>query len=225
VNKVILLGLVTTILITGIGGSLQYASATVFFSDNFDSENGGVGVFNYNGFANWSVSDGTVDLVGNGFEDFLPGNGLYLDMDGSTVDAGKITSNPITVLGWCTLQYELAGNQRKLPDDQVIVKINDGAILDVIQSLDIFDPFTLFTHDFHVDVPTPITLSFEGTGFDNEGMHLDDVVVSCVNPVGGEIIPLDSTMVLLAGSQYTAAWMIPVLVSGIGIAIVIARKF
>jgi len=45
------------------------------------------------------------------------------------------------------------------------------------------------------------------------------------NAVGGEIIPLDSTMVLVAGSQNTAAWMIPVIVSGIGIAIVIARKF
>ena len=43
--------------------------------------------------------------------------------------------------------------------------------------------------------------------------------------VGGEFIGIDSTMVLAAGAQYTAAWMIPVIVSGIGIAIVIARKF
>jgi len=43
--------------------------------------------------------------------------------------------------------------------------------------------------------------------------------------IGGEIIPLDSTMILAAGAQYTAAWMIPVIVSAIGIAIVIARKF
>ncbi len=43
--------------------------------------------------------------------------------------------------------------------------------------------------------------------------------------VGGELVTLDSTMVLAAGAQYTAAWMIPVIVSGIGFAIVIARKF
>ena len=43
--------------------------------------------------------------------------------------------------------------------------------------------------------------------------------------VGGEIIPLDTTMILVAGAQYNAAWMIPVIVSAIGIAIVIARKF
>jgi len=40
------------------------------------------------------------------------------------------------------------------------------------------------------------------------------------SPVGGELIPIDTTMVLVAGTQMTAAWMIPVIVSGIGIAIV-----
>ena len=44
-------------------------------------------------------------------------------------------------------------------------------------------------------------------------------------PVGGEFIPLDSTMVLVAGAQYSMAWMIPAIVSAIGIGIVIARKF
>jgi len=44
-------------------------------------------------------------------------------------------------------------------------------------------------------------------------------------PVGGWIIPLDTTMILLAGSQMTAAWLIPVIVSAVGISIVLARKF
>jgi len=42
--------------------------------------------------------------------------------------------------------------------------------------------------------------------------------------VGGEFVGVESTMVLVAGAQYTAAWMIPVIVSAIGIGIVIARK-
>jgi len=46
-----------------------------------------------------------------------------------------------------------------------------------------------------------------------------------VSAIGGDLIPLDTTMVLVAGTQYTAAWMIPAIVSAIGIAIVIARKF
>ena len=47
----------------------------------------------------------------------------------------------------------------------------------------------------------------------------------CRSAVGGEFIGIETTSVLAAGAQYTAAWMIPVIVSGIGIAIVIARKF
>jgi len=44
-------------------------------------------------------------------------------------------------------------------------------------------------------------------------------------PVGGEFVGIDTVSVLLAGTQTTAAWMIPVIVAGIGFAIVIARKF
>ena len=46
-----------------------------------------------------------------------------------------------------------------------------------------------------------------------------------LRPVGGELIPLDTTMILVAGAQMNAAWMIPIIVSAIGIGIVIARKF
>ncbi len=46
-----------------------------------------------------------------------------------------------------------------------------------------------------------------------------------VQAVGGKLIPLDTTMVLVAGTHTAAAWMIPVIISAIGIGIVIARKF
>ncbi len=49
--------------------------------------------------------------------------------------------------------------------------------------------------------------------------------LQCKSAVGGEFIGIETTSVLAAGAQYTAAWMIPVIVSGIGIAVVIARKF
>ena len=49
----------------------QAIGAGVLLQDNFDAENGGTGILNYgtvNGvFANWTVSDGHVDLIGNGF--------------------------------------------------------------------------------------------------------------------------------------------------------------
>jgi len=59
--------------------------------------------------------------------------------------------------------------------------------------------------------------------------ELEQVLRTCAatfcRAIGGDMIQMQTTSVLAAGAQYTAAWMIPVLVSGIGIAIVIARKF
>ncbi len=54
-------------------------------------------------------------------------------------------------------------------------------------------------------------------------LHLD--IETSHIAVGGEFIGIDTVSVLVAGAQNTSAWMIPVLVSAIGIGIVIARKF
>jgi len=54
---------------------------------------------------------------------------------------------------------------------------------------------------------------------------LEGCLEALCRAIGGDMIQMQTTSVLAAGAQYTAAWMIPVLVSGIGIAIVIARKF
>ncbi len=53
----------------------------------------------------------------------------------------------------------------------------------------------------------------------------DNIRFTCPSAVGGEFIPLDATMVLVAGTHTAAAWMIPVIISAIGIGIVISRKF
>jgi len=54
---------------------------------------------------------------------------------------------------------------------------------------------------------------------------LEGCLKALCRAIGGDMIQMETTSILAAGTQYTAAWMIPVLVSGIGIAIVIARKF
>ena len=58
-----------------------------------------------------------------------------------------------------------------------------------------------------------------------EQIRLDCRAQLQCDAVGGEFIGIETTSVLAAGAQYTAAWMIPVIVSAIGIAIVLARKF
>ena len=88
------------------------SEAVPLFSDNFDSE---TLALNYAGFANWTVSDGTVDLIGNpAFFDLLPGNGRYVDLDGSTSNAGVMTSSALALTGGVTydLTFSLAGSQR-----------------------------------------------------------------------------------------------------------------
>ena len=43
-------------------------------------------------------------------------------------------------------------------------------------------------------------------------------------PVGGIMIPVDTTVLLLAGTHQISAWLIPLIVSGVGFGIVILRK-
>jgi len=50
------------------------------------------------------------------------------------------------------------------------------------------------------------------------------MVTTSTTLVGGEFLPIDSTALLLAGSQMTASWMIPVIVSAVGIGLVFVRK-
>jgi len=44
------------------------------------------------------------------------------------------------------------------------------------------------------------------------------------NPVGGEIIPIDQTALLLAGVQSVSMWMIPVVVAGAGIGVFVTMR-
>ncbi len=67
-------------------------------------------------------------------------------------------------------------------------------------------------------------LTGSGDPFPNS-VFTDNIRFTCPDAVGGEFIPLDATMVLVAGTHTAAAWMIPVIISAIGIGIVIARKF
>jgi hypothetical protein len=151
------------------------------FSDNFDSENGGNYKLNYNGFANWTVVDGTVDLIGEGSSwNFFPGEGygLYIDLDGSTHNPGQMLSSSTFDLqpGTYTLSFDLAGNQRQAPDDQVTVQLALGSLLKTY-TLHNNAPFTTFTETIIVSSATTASLSFEGTGSDNIGMLLDNVTL------------------------------------------------
>ena len=85
---------------------------TILLEDTFNTENGGVGALNYATLAHWNITNGSVDLIGNGYYDFYPGNGLYLDLDGSTGNAATLESKSIFSLaaGTYELRFDLGNS-------------------------------------------------------------------------------------------------------------------
>lgn len=181
--------LATAFLIFGV---FSFGHATLLFEDNFNSENGGIGALNYTGFANWQVSDGTVDLIGNGYFDFQPGNGLYVDMDGSTVNAGILTSIGLSLsAGSYLLSFDLAGNFRNGEQESVTVEVAMGGLFSNTYFLTQNTPFTTFTESFTVGSDQNASISFEGQGGDNVGMLLDNIRLETAS------VPEPSTLLLL----------------------------
>ena len=163
-----------------------FTSAAVIFEDNFDSENGGVGELNYTGFERWNVALGTVDLIGNGFHDLLPGNGLYVDLDGSTGNAGVLYRMQDLDAGDYTLFFDLAGNQRndapEVVQANVSVILGEGESVGTQVSLGRLDGFSTYALEFSVDdflfFSPIINISFGAGGGDNVGMLLDNVLLA-----------------------------------------------
>lgn len=158
------------------------ASAQVVFQDDFNAENAGSGVLNYFGFANWSITGGSVDLIGNGSWDFFPGNGLYVDLDGSTGQAGKMAATLLLSPGDYQLEFKLGGSTR---GDVNQVNVALGGLVDVDYSVASADPLSVRTIDFNVPVGGSMELAFQNAGGDNRGAILDDVKLTSIPAPGG----------------------------------------
>ena len=55
-------------------------------------------------------------------------------------------------------------------------------------------------------------------------VNFDNFVVKMSEVIGGEIIPIDQTALLLAGAQSVSMWMIPVVIAGIGIGVFVIKR-
>lgn len=157
------------------------AQADIVFQDNFDAENSGAGTLNYDGFMHWTVGDGTVDLIGNGYYDFYAGQGLYVDLDGSTGEPGMFSTTLNLSAGSYRLEFDLGGSTR---GEMNLVGVMAGSSMEVYH-VGSSDPLTRRAIDFTSDGTNPVMISFRNDGWDNMGAILDNVTVSNLVPAPG----------------------------------------
>lgn len=172
--------------------SASAVQAVPLFSDTFDSEALGTNTT----LDNWAVTDGTIDVIGTGFFDFYPGNGHYLDLDGSSNNAGKITTNTVFNLlpGTYTLRFELGGSAR---GDGNSVTVNLGSIFGEVFALPSNAPLQTFTRIINLGAAAGTgALSFDHAGGDNVGLILDDVTLDFSRVETA--VPEPSSLALLA---------------------------
>lgn len=168
-KRIAKLGLCTCALSGFTGG----AQAAVLFSDDFDSNATSLNAVP----AGWTVSNGTVDIIGNGFFDFYPGNGAYIDLDGSTNDAGEL-SHAFSLTGGVTYNasFTLGGSTR---GDSNVVDVSFGTASQSF-TLASNDPLALFTVGFTPATDGSYALTFANQGGDALGAILLDVEVAAI---------------------------------------------
>ena len=156
------------------------ASAAIFI-DDFDTYKLGLNQTNFG--TNWTVTGGTVDLVGAGFFTGLCASGSRcVDLDGTSRDAGVFTSGALNLTGGVTYiaSYDVAANRRLGSPDQLTVTFGSASALYTLVSTSHSDPFATHSLNFTPASSGAYNLSFSTAGGDNIGPLLDNVSVSAV---------------------------------------------
>lgn len=130
---------------------------------------------NHVGFANWNVVSGSVDIAGIGGFDPLPGHGRYVDLDGSTLEAGVIATKSAFAPGRYVLRFDFAGNQRGYSPDTLSYSLGGAT-----ESFTVASPTPFATVARTVTLAASSRLSFACAGGDNVGPLLDNVSVQAV---------------------------------------------
>lgn len=163
----------------------------IVLSDNFNAENGGVGALNYTNFGNFNVTTGSVDLIGNGFFDFYPGSGLYIDLNGSTGVSGTLESKAVFAPGTYTLSFNLGNNGAFASANSVTASL-DGFSETFTRSGS--PAFQTITRSFTTTSSGRLIFATPASDGDNAGIVLDNVVLSAT------AVPEPSTVALIAAA-------------------------
>lgn len=158
---------------------MSHAAFISSLNDGFEGEGQAASVLNYNSFINWDITDGTVDLIQNGnpWGIVCSSGSFCVDLDGTSSNAGVMTTKEGFAAGKYKVSFDLSGNQRQGPFDTVTVLFGAGSLLNAV----VIDwDAGWSTYSFMVDLVDGDKLSFANAGGDNIGAILDNVSVSAV---------------------------------------------
>jgi hypothetical protein len=181
------------------------ANAAIVMSDNF---NGNLSTQTNTPPSGWSQSNGSVDILLNGYLG-LPcrgGTGACIDLDGSTGNAGDLAFNTtflLTAGNTYTLTYWLAGSQRG-DSNTVTVSLGGASQQHTLISSTPYTQFSLVVNPLVNVNGAQIVFSHEGT--DNLGLLLDDVSLDETTPTTSAV-PEPSSAALLAGGFAALAFL------------------
>ena len=146
------------------------AHADMVFSDNFDSNAVGPNKIP----AGWTVSDGTVDVIGPGYFDLYPGNGAHIDLDGSTGNAGVLSRQLNLIGGIDYLATLMIGGSLRGDSNDVTVSFGTSSATQTYASNAALSAFNIA---FTPSSNGLYTLSIANSGGDNMGAVLTSVDV------------------------------------------------
>ena len=157
------------------------AQAAPLWSDDFNSDTQGTDRTP----VGWSLSGaGDVDIIGTGFFDEIPGNGNYIDLDGSDGLAGTLVSPATaTVSGNYTATFQLGGNHRDGTTDLVTVTFGSASQTFAVGPNDPFTTYSLTTSASNEQ----LQLSFHDGRDGNVGALLDNVSIASTVPEPGNL--------------------------------------
>jgi len=148
------------------------AQAADFFSDDFNANTAALNSVP----TGWTVTDGTVDIIDNGYLGITCVSGKCIDLDGSTSNAG-VLSKSFDLLGGTTytLSFYLSGNQRRGSDN---VEISFGSSMMSLTNLAANAPYSPYDLPFTPGADGSFAVSFANAGGDNWGAMLDNVSIT-----------------------------------------------
>jgi Protein of unknown function (DUF642)/PEP-CTERM motif len=154
---------------------LAQAQSTIF-ADDFNANAVGPNLAP----TGWTVTNGTVDIVGPGFFGGLcaAGGDKCIDLDGSTNDAGVLSHDFSLTAGITyTATFELAGNQRGGKDR---ITVSFGSSVFTFAALAANTAWSNYEVEFTPTSSGIYALSFSNAGGDNIGAVLDNVAIQAV---------------------------------------------